>query len=74
MVTRQYRVRGVVQGVGFRPFIHRLAREFGIQGWVLNDTSGVLIEAHASPETHPAVPPGYHAAGAARGGDRFDRD
>ena len=52
MVARQYRVRGVVQGVGFRPFIHRLAREFGIKGWVLNDTSGVLIEAHGAPESH----------------------
>ena len=52
MVVRQYRVRGVVQGVGFRPFIHRLAREFGIKGWVLNDTSGVLIEAHCAPESH----------------------
>ena len=39
------RVRGTVQGVGFRPFVYRIARTQGITGWVLNDTLGVLIEA-----------------------------
>lgn len=39
------RVRGAVQGVGFRPFVYRLALELGLQGWVLNDADGVLIEA-----------------------------
>ena len=39
------RVRGIVQGVGFRPFIYRLARQHQIAGWVLNDTQGVKIEA-----------------------------
>jgi hydrogenase maturation protein HypF len=38
------RVRGQVQGVGFRPFIWRLAQEFGVGGRVLNDPDGVLIE------------------------------
>ncbi len=38
------RVRGRVQGVGFRPHIHALARRFGLTGWVLNDPQGVLIE------------------------------
>ena len=37
-------VRGVVQGVGFRPFVYRLAREHGLGGWVLNSTEGVVIE------------------------------
>jgi len=37
-------VRGVVQGVGFRPFIHRLATEHHLTGWVLNSTEGVVIE------------------------------
>jgi len=37
------RVRGIVQGVGFRPFVCKLAREHGLTGWVLNDTLGVLI-------------------------------
>ena len=39
------RVRGIVQGVGFRPFIYRLAKEHGLTGYVLNDSEGVLIEA-----------------------------
>lgn len=38
------RVRGVVQGVGFRPFAYRLARSMGLSGFVLNDSAGVLIE------------------------------
>lgn len=39
------RVRGQVQGVGFRPYIWRLAQEFSLGGRVLNDQEGVLIEA-----------------------------
>lgn len=38
------RVRGAVQGVGFRPFIYRLALERGLSGWVRNDGDGVLAE------------------------------
>jgi len=37
-------VRGVVQGVGFRPFVHRLAHKYELKGWVLNSTEGVVIE------------------------------
>jgi len=39
------RLTGLVQGVGFRPFVYRLAREMGINGYVRNDTIGVLIDA-----------------------------
>lgn len=44
--TRRLRIRvsGIVQGVGFRPFVYRLAHELELGGWVLNDTGGVLIE------------------------------
>lgn len=38
------RVRGQVQGVGFRPFIHGLAAAANLSGWVLNDCDGVLAE------------------------------
>ena len=37
-------VRGAVQGVGFRPFVYRLARELGLDGWVSNSAQGVFIE------------------------------
>ena len=36
-------VKGIVQGVGFRPFVYRLACEHGARGWVLNATDGVFI-------------------------------
>lgn len=37
-------VRGAVQGVGFRPFVYRLATEFALNGWVRNSAQGVFIE------------------------------
>ena len=37
------RVEGIVQGVGFRPYVYRLARELGLDGYVLNDAHGVLV-------------------------------
>jgi len=43
-------IRGAVQGVGFRPFIYRLAEEMNLKGWVINNTQGVFIEAEATPE------------------------
>ncbi|MFX4221917.1 MAG: carbamoyltransferase HypF [Thalassobaculum sp.] len=39
------RIRGVVQGVGFRPFVWRMATERGLTGWVRNESDAVLIEA-----------------------------
>jgi hydrogenase maturation protein HypF len=53
MTSRRVRARvtGTVQGVGFRPFVYRLATELGLDGWVLNDTHGVLIEAEGERAT-----------------------
>ncbi len=44
------RVRGTVQGVGFRPFVFRLAHEESLGGYVLNDQHGVLLEVEGSGE------------------------
>ena len=43
-VRRRIDVHGVVQGVGFRPFVYRLADELGLDGWVKNGANGVTIE------------------------------
>ena len=42
--ARFIRVRGVVQGVGFRPFVYRLANQHELSGWVLNGEEGVEIQ------------------------------
>ena len=42
-------VRGVVQGVGFRPFVYRLATEAEVAGFVGNDTEGVFAEVEGAP-------------------------
>jgi hydrogenase maturation protein HypF len=42
-------VRGAVQGVGFRPFVYRLATELGLKGWVINSAQGVFIEVEGLP-------------------------
>jgi len=45
-VTQRLRItlRGAVQGVGFRPFVYRLATEMNLAGWVLNSSSGLVVE------------------------------
>ncbi|MFO1324410.1 MAG: carbamoyltransferase HypF [Burkholderiales bacterium] len=42
-------VRGIVQGVGFRPFVYRLAHELALAGWVNNNGAGVTIEVEGDP-------------------------
>ncbi|HEX6920522.1 MAG TPA: carbamoyltransferase HypF [Actinomycetes bacterium] len=51
-VRRRVRVEGIVQGVGFRPFVHQLAVGLGLAGLVGNDGRGVFIEVEG---TEPAV-------------------
>ncbi len=45
IVRKKILVKGVVQGVGFRPHVYKLAAEYALAGWVKNDASGVTIEA-----------------------------
>lgn len=43
-VRKRIHVRGIVQGVGFRPFVYNLAQTLGLTGYVLNSSAGVTIE------------------------------
>lgn len=49
--AKTLRITGLVQGVGFRPFIWRLARATGVTGHVLNDGEGVHVEIHGDPDS-----------------------
>src|SRR6202521_2449436 len=42
--TRRYEIRGIVQGVGFRPFVFRTAVRHALGGWIRNDSEGVVLE------------------------------
>ena len=44
-------VRGIVQGVGFRPFVHRLVERYGFTGWVRNTSDGAQLELCGSRES-----------------------
>jgi hydrogenase maturation protein HypF len=44
------RLRGIVQGVGFRPFVYNLARELGLGGYVSNSSAGLVAELEGDPE------------------------
>lgn len=52
-VIKRLRIRfsGIVQGVGFRPFVYRTANAFGISGFVRNDSGGVTVEAQAEDDS-----------------------
>ena len=43
-------LRGAVQGVGFRPFVFRLATEMSLTGWVLNSSAGLVVEVEGPAE------------------------
>ncbi|NJN83544.1 MAG: hypothetical protein HC802_15510 [Caldilineaceae bacterium] len=46
---RSIHIGGIVQGVGFRPFVYNLAQKLGVGGWVMNSSAGVEIVAFATP-------------------------
>ncbi len=45
LARARIRIRGVVQGVGFRPFVYRVARDHAVRGWVINTSGSVDVEA-----------------------------
>lgn len=47
--SKQITMRGAVQGTGFRCFVHRLAHEHGLTGWVLSYSGGAAIEVEGPP-------------------------
>ncbi|MFJ2570425.1 carbamoyltransferase HypF [Streptomyces halstedii] len=49
-IRRRFEVRGVVQGVGFRPFVYVTASELMLAGWVTNTGAGVVAEVEGAPE------------------------
>ena len=48
MRTWHIHIKGRVQGVGFRPYVYKLAQEFQLHGWVKNTLTGVHVEYNAS--------------------------
>ncbi len=51
MVRRSAKVTGLVQGIGFRPFVHRVASQLGLTGFVRNEGSHVLIQVEGAAAT-----------------------
>ena len=50
LIGNRIHITGVVQGVGFRPFVYGLATRYGLRGWVCNTSAGVDIEVDGAPE------------------------
>lgn len=58
----RWRIAGRVQGVGFRPFVYRIANAHSLTGFVLNDSAGVIVEAQGNPDDLHKVNDELHAA------------
>jgi len=50
IIRRRFIIGGIVQGVGFRPFVYRLARSLNLTGWVRNTPAGVVLEVQGTAE------------------------
>lgn len=61
-IRRRLSIEGVVQGVGFRPFVWRRATRLGLSGWVENDSAGVTAEVQGPPERVQEFLEGFAAA------------
>ena len=59
---KRIRIRGTVQGVGFRPWVYRTAVQAGVRGRVRNDSSGVTIDAFGDPSSLDAFERALHAS------------
>lgn len=60
VVRWRIHVSGIVQGIGFRPFVYRLAHRHKLKGWVLNAADGVTLEIEGSPENLQAFWDDFH--------------
>ena len=49
-LRRAFELKGVVQGVGFRPYVYSLAQRYSLQGWVKNSSAGVYLEVEGPPQ------------------------
>ncbi len=50
IIRYRYKIEGVVQGVGFRPFVYKIAKKYDLRGFVSNSSEGVFIEVEGSEE------------------------
>ncbi len=62
LTRKRLSISGVVQGVGFRPFVWRRASSFGLTGWVENDSAGVTAEVQGPVDRVEAFLDGFAAA------------
>lgn len=51
---KKIKINGIVQGVGFRPFVHRMANKYCFTGWVNNNSEGVFVEVQGDMSNYPA--------------------